>query len=183
MIFSNASRRGALESDEINVIVSHPSYIDDADPQLLKKIIDKLHSSGHISDDLNSTTDQYDGIAQLPPTIFAETSTTPPPHRRIKFQLVPWDSFVFVQLHATGSNAFMIHVREQAAKMGYRLYPDKLEKRSQTALEVFGVDGLKFMEEDKHDEREQGDCVLLDSEEDLFRFLRMKYVPPYKRNW
>jgi hypothetical protein len=77
----------------------------------------------------------------------------------------------------------MIHVREQAAKMGYRLYPDKLEKRSQTALEVFGVDGLKFMEEDKDDERQQGDCVLLDSEEDLFRFLRMKYVPPYKRNW
>jgi DNA polymerase/3'-5' exonuclease PolX len=180
---SNNSRRGALESTEIDVVVSHPSYTDTKNSQLLKSIINKLQSSGHIKDHLKVESDQYDGIVRLPAPSFSETSPPQPPYRRIKFNFVPWESFVFGQLHATGSPAFMIHVREQAAKLGYRLYPDKLEKRSKTAVEVFGVDGLKFIEEDKYDQREEGDLVHLDSEEDLFRFLRMKYVPPYKRNW
>lgn len=211
---SNSSRRGALESNEIEIIVTHPSYTDKKDEKvkskllkkpkikprstqqndnkgqiedrkLLKSIIDKLHSSGHVTDDINIEPDKYDGISQLPPLISSSETSTLAPHRRIKFILVHWDSFVFTQLHATGSPAFMTHVREQAARMGYRLYPDKLEKRSKTALEVFGVDGLKFMvEDDDHEEeRKEGDLVLVDSEEDLFRFLRMKYVPPYQRNW
>lgn len=65
--------------------------------------------------------------------------------------------------------------------MGYRLTEEKLEKRVKTALEVFGVDGLKFMQQ--KDDREEGECVLLDSEEDVFTFLRMKYIPPHGRNW
>jgi DNA polymerase/3'-5' exonuclease PolX len=94
---------------------------------------------------------------------------------------VPWDSFVFAQLHHTGSDAFITHLREQAARMGYRLTEEKLEKRVKTALEVFGVDGLKFMQQ--KDDREEGESVLLDSEEDVFTFLRMKYIPPPGRNW
>ena len=180
MKVSNNSRRGSLESTEIDVVVSHPSYATTNNSQFLKSIIDKLQSSGHIKDHLKVESDHYDGIARLPPPTF---STPQPPHRRIKFNLIAWESFVFAQIHATGSPAFMIHVREQAAKLGYRLYPDKLEKRRKTAVEVFGVDGLKFIEEDKYDQRKEGDLVQLDSEEDLFRFLRMKYVPPYKRNW
>jgi hypothetical protein len=67
--------------------------------------------------------------------------------------------------------------------MGYRLSVDKLEKRKETAVEVFGVDALRFMIRDQNDNRKEGECVLLDSEEDIFSFLKMKYVPPQGRNW
>ena len=148
---------------------------------LLKEITDKFESIGYLTRQLNAQVDRSEGIAQLPASIFAASSISPPPHRRIIFRLVPWDAFVFSQLHFTGTGVFINHVREQAARIGYRISADKLEKRSKTAVEVFGVDGLKFM--DAKDERQEGDCVLLDSEEDIFRFLRMEYVPPHKRNW
>lgn len=50
-------------------------------------------------------------------------------------------------------------------------------------MEVFGVDGLKYMYKDEKDDTQEGSLVNLDSEEDLFAFLRMKYVPPHARNW
>jgi DNA polymerase beta thumb len=77
----------------------------------------------------------------------------------------------------------MRHVREQAARIGYRLSLDSLKKDDKIAMEVFGVDGLRFLEQDGKDTRVPGDTVELDSEEDLFRFLKMRYVPPQERNW
>ena len=65
--------------------------------------------------------------------------------------------------------------------MGYRLTAQALEKRTKTAVEVFGVDGLRFMEKD--DGVTEGKSIELDSEEDVFRYLRMKYIPPHERNW
>jgi hypothetical protein len=50
-------------------------------------------------------------------------------------------------------------------------------------MEVFGVDGLKYMFKDEKDDVKEGRMVTLDSEEDLFAFLQMKYVPPHQRNW
>lgn len=96
-------------------------------------------------------------------------------------RFVPWDTYVFAQFHYTGSAHFINHCREQAARIGYRLTNSNLEKRKQTAIDVFGVDGLRFMGQD--DGRKQGEMVLMDSEEDIFRFLKMEYVHPYDRNW
>jgi DNA polymerase/3'-5' exonuclease PolX len=96
---------------------------------------------------------------------------------------VPYLAFPFAELHYTGSAGFMRHVREQAARIGYRLSLDSLKKDDKIAMEVFGVDGLRFLEQDGKDTRVPGDTVELDSEEDLFRFLKMRYVPPQERNW
>ena len=178
------SRRGALNSKEIEILLSHPNYTADETPtdNLLQSIIDKLHSTGHITDYLDLQRDRFDGIAHFPATMFSD-NTPPPPHRRIKFRLVTEDAFAFMQLHLTGTEPFLAHLREQAARMGYKLYPDMLEKNHNTALEIFGIDGLRFMDENKDDRYKEGDFVLLDSEEDIFRVLRMKYVPPHQRNW
>jgi len=183
-ICSYNSRRGALEAPEIDVLLTHPDLTDvPEDATLIKSITDKLHEAGHLTEHLLVERARYDGIAQLPVTISSETPGTRPPHRRIKFRVVPSDSFVYAQLHFTGSEAFMKHLREQAARRGYRLTPEKLEKRKKIAVEIFGVDALRFMEQDKNDTRKEGECVILDSEEDIFRFLRMKYVHPQNRNW
>jgi DNA polymerase/3'-5' exonuclease PolX len=182
--YSNPSRRGASESPEIDVLVTHPEVTNKPeDTDLLKSIIQKLQETEYITDDLTLDDARYEGIAQLPASAFSETPDRSPVHRRILFRVIPWDSFVFAQLHHTGSEAFIRHLREQAARIGYQLTPEKLEKRSKTAVEIFGVDGLRFMEQDKNDTRKEGDTVLLDSEEDIFRFLRMEFVHPRNRNW
>ena len=187
--YANQSRRGATQSPEIDVLLTHPSYakatpdavIDHAaDIKLLESVTKKLHSSGHITNDLLLLHNRYDGIAQLPVSL---DDTNLSPHRRIKLRLIAWDSFVFGQLHFTGTDAFIIHCREQAAKRGYKLSFDSLEKRTKSAMEVFGVDGLKYMYNDPKDPIKDGTLVTMDSEEDLFAFLRMKYVPPHGRNW
>ena len=181
---TNLSRRGAAEAPDIDVLLTHPDTTDESiELDYIESITDKLQQTKHIIHNLTFEPNRYEGIARLPAAIFDGNSTPPPPHRRIKFRLVPWDSFVFAQLHFTGTEAFMRHLREQAARVGYRLFPEKLEKRTNTALEIFGVDGLRFMELDKNDTRKEGENVLLDSEEDVFRFLKTRYVHPHNRNW
>jgi DNA polymerase/3'-5' exonuclease PolX len=182
IFISKSSRRGSIESNEIDVLITHPTYQDLIfPPDLLQKVVDKLHSTGHITNHLMCLKHRYDGISKLP-TPDNSLSTL---HRRIKFRFVPWNSFVFAQLYYTGTHAFMIRVREQAAKRGYSFTLDGLQKRVRTAFEVFGVDGLKYMEENvsKDDKTKEGEWVHLESEEDIFRFLRMRYVSPQNRNW
>jgi DNA polymerase beta thumb len=150
---------------------------------VIYKIIQKLHSTGHITDDLDPHIERYEGIAQLPSSIFSDSSIPQPPHRRIIFRLVPWDAFVFSQLHFTGTEFLIRHLREQAARLGYRLSSYGLEKRTHTKVEVFGVDALRLIDQDSSDTRKEGEYVLLDSEEDVFRFLKVNYIPPMERNW
>jgi DNA polymerase/3'-5' exonuclease PolX len=152
-------------------------------PDLLSKVIDKLYSTGHITDHIISLKHRYHGIAQLPTSPNSSVPILAFPHRLLRFRFVPYDSFIFAQLFYTGPHTFTIRVREQAAKRGYCLTADGLQKRVRTAFEVFGVDGLKYMEEDvtKDDKKKEGEWVYLDSEEDIFRFVRMRYVAPRLR--
>lgn len=179
----NNSRRGLNYCQEIEVLLAHPQYTTGPPSEsLLRSIVDKLYSTGYIVDHLNTGNIHYQGIAQLPSQIFPTTNAIRS-HRLLYFRLVPWDAFVFSQIHYTGSETLIRHLREKAAKMGYRLSAEKLEKRTETAVEVFGVDALRFIERETGDERKEGECVLLDSEEDIFRFLKMKFIPPHDRNW
>lgn len=178
---SNDSRRGALESDKIDVLVTHFNYTKTPDESYLQRIRQKFTNKGYIIGDIITEIDRYEGIAQLPAAIFRGSSAPPPLHRRIQFRLVPWQEFPFARLHYTGSEQFILYLRERAARMGYRLTSHELEKRTKTAVEVFGLDGLQFIEKD--DGVEEGKSIELDSEEDIFRYLRMKYVPSYERNW
>jgi len=179
---SDRSRRGAAESPEVDILVTHPTLVSDVAPvEDLKKLEKYLQSKGLIQELLKLGENELSAIGHLPETIFTETNQPVPPHRLIRLYLVQWDSWPYAQLYYTGSSAFNILLREKAARLGYRLTPYHLEKRKQTAVEVFGVDGLLYMEEDRTDYKE-GDRVILDSEEDVFRFLQMKYVPPLDRN-
>jgi len=147
-------------------------------PEVFRPFVQKLHSSGHIVDSLKITPNQYTAIAQIP------KADPAPPHRQITFHFVTWNAFVFAELHHTGSEGFIRHVREQAAKLGFELGPHYLKKRKDVLKETFGEDAIEFLEETSQTkEYREGDLVLLSSEEDIFRFLNMKYIPPHERNW
>jgi DNA polymerase/3'-5' exonuclease PolX len=185
---TNDSRRGAAESDEIEVLVTHTDYQSDQTgtkgknkgKAFLEPIVGRLQFSGYITDTIVHLAERYDGIAQLP---VSPDNESPLPHRRIKFRLVPYDNFVLAQLHYTGSQSFLTHCREIAAKKGYKLDLDRLEKNTIFTVQVFGFDGLQYMYNDEQDKRENGEEVLFDSEEDFFAFLGIDYVPPHQRNW
>ena len=177
---SNHSRRGLPECNEIDVLATHSNLTSaPSDPVHLESITNKLHSTGYITHHLAVEPDQYHGILQLPNHIISNTHGQPS-HRHLRIRLVAWNAFIFAQLHFTGPITFVRYLRERAARQGYQLSWDKLEKRTKTAVEVFGVDGLRFMDTDDHPE---GQVIVLDSEEDVFRFLKMKYVHPNERNW
>jgi len=150
----------------------------DLDPEVFQPFIQKLHMSGHIVENLKITPNQYTAIARIP-------KTDPPlPHRQITFHFVAWNAFVFAELYHTGSQGFASHVREQAAKLGFELGTDYLMKRKNILSETFGKGAMEFLQETSETkEYREGDLVLLSSEEDIFRFLNMKYVPPFERNW
>jgi DNA polymerase/3'-5' exonuclease PolX len=168
--------RPLIESTNISV---HPSISTiDSLPKVFRPFIQKLQSSGHIVDHLKITPTQYTAIAQIP-------NTDPPlSHRQITFHFVDWNAFVFAELHHTGSENFLLHLREQAAKLGLDLGANYLQKRRNIVKEVFGEKAMQFLEETiETREYQEGDQVFLSSEEDVFRFLSLKYVPPHERNW
>ena len=185
----------------MTVLLSHPKYVPpakashagrdrtksndpfntssvDLGPEVFRPLIQKLRYSGHIVDSLRITPNEYTAIAQIP------NADPRPPHRQITFHFVAWNAFVFAELHHPGSEGFIRHVREQAAKLGFELGPDYLKKRKDVLKETFGEEAVEFLEETSETkEYREGDLVLLSSEEDIFRFLNMKYIPPHERNW
>jgi DNA polymerase/3'-5' exonuclease PolX len=97
---------------------------------------------------------------------------------------IRWNAFVYAALHETGSPAFWLGLRDGAAKLGFELTKNHLLKRTGIFKEVFGADATQYFEDTAQTrEYEEDELVYLSSEEDVFRFLDMKYVPPHERNW
>ncbi|KAL1521238.1 hypothetical protein AB1Y20_020910 [Prymnesium parvum] len=83
-------------------------------------------------------------------------------HRRIELRLVPYDSYHYATLFFTGSEAFHRSMRAAASERGYTL----------TEYSLSRADDSKQV-----DLPEKVTC-----EEDIFRLIGMKYVPPTERN-
>ena len=147
----------------------------------IEKLKAHLVSSGLTKGYLNVRENELSAVGKLPDNIFSETDQHTPTHRLVRLRIVPWDSWPYAQLYYTGSSAFNLYLREKAARLGYKLAPDHLQKSKKAAVEVFGVDGLRFMDDNTQPYKE-GKWVILDSEEDIFRFLQLKYVHPFDRN-
>jgi hypothetical protein len=203
--FVDNSRRGAPESEGITVLLTHSSFPPkqkprkptvseaveskepppdpsksplDSIPDVFQPFVKKLQSSGHIVDFLNVNKYRATCIAEVP-------QTDPPlPRRRITFHFVRWNAFVYAALHETGSPAFWLGLRDRAAKLGFELTRNHLQKCTQIFKEVFGQDATQYFEETAQTrEYKEDGLVYFSSEEDVFRFLDMKYVPPHERNW
>ena len=98
-------RRGALDSGDIDIILTH------TDPTVFDTILDGLIQKGIIIEVLSRGKTKSLTIGQLPGK----------PARRVDFLYTPPNEYAFATLYFTGSKAFNTKQRHRALKMGYTL--------------------------------------------------------------
>jgi len=154
VIICGSYRRGKMESNDIDLMISTPKVqkTKDKESSLLitsfHKIIDELISKNIIIDSLTlNFKNKFMGFCRLKNK----------PLRRIDIRFVPYDSFYTALLYFTGSGEFNRKMRMVASSMGY-------------ILNEYGI-------YDKNNKQ-----IKVNSEEDIFRILNMEYLPPENRN-
>jgi DNA polymerase beta len=107
-------RRGALESGDIDILISNPSYINNINEQnYLKKIVKELTKNNLIIDNLTSKgTTKFMGVCKLDGYNIG---------RRIDIRVVDYDSYYTSLIYFTGNKNFNIYLRNIALSKNYRL--------------------------------------------------------------
>ena len=100
-------RRGALDSGDIDIIISEPSDSRD----VFNKFLDALISKKILIEVLSRGDVKSLGISKLPRK----------PARRIDFMFTPKKEYAFAILYFTGSKAFNTGMRSKALKLGYSM--------------------------------------------------------------
>ena len=144
-------RRGAKTSGDIDIIFSHENIKTGS--SLFKTFIEKLEESGYITHMLAKGRKKSMFLAKL------ENYDI---HRRIDFLFTPLEEYPFAILYFTGSKYFNIHMRRYALDMGYSINEQRM-KDINTKRNI-DVNEAKIK-----------------TEEDIFKFLGLKYIKPTKR--
>tara|TARA_B000000557_G_scaffold238167_1_gene215470 strand:+ start:6327 stop:9806 length:3480 start_codon:yes stop_codon:yes gene_type:complete len=154
-------RRGAKDSGDIDLIISHPSD----NKAIFKEFIDKLIEENVVVDVLSRGQVKSLAVSQL----------SGKPARRIDFLYTPQQEFAAALLYFTGSASFNTVMRQRALDLGYTLNEHgfhvmiqkkkgaKLEKEFKTEKDIFDFLGMKFKE--PH-ERIDGRSVVLQEDPD-----------------
>ncbi|XP_026556945.1 DNA polymerase lambda isoform X2 [Pseudonaja textilis] len=157
-------RRGKPTCGDVDVLVTHP---DGCSHQgVFNKLLDVLHQSGFLTDDLvnqedNGSQQKYLGVCRLP--------GPDRHHRRLDIIVVPYREFACALLYFTGSAHFNRSMRALARTKGM-----SLSEHALCSGVVRGPNGLKT-----------GSGIVLSTptEKDVFVHLGLPYREPYERDW
>jgi DNA polymerase/3'-5' exonuclease PolX len=119
----------------------------------IKNLITELTNGGYIIETLASGKSKFMGLCKLSPEL---------PARRIDILIADPSYYYFALLYFTGSYSFNIYMRRIALEKGY-------------SLSEYGIKNNK-------DKKFVDTGNLINSEEDIFKFLQIPYVPPNKRD-
>lgn len=152
-------RRGASSSGDIDVLVTHPSFVStdtDFDKKaLLRGIVDTLTKAGFVTDSISLGDTKFMGVCILPKS---EKSL----HRRIDIRLIPNDQYFCGILYFTGSDEFNRRMRHEALEKGFTL--------NEYSIRPLGSTGVP------------GEPIPVSSEQDIFEIIGMDYKEPTERN-
>lgn len=126
--------------------------IKNNDKLSLKKLVLKLCESGYIIETLASGKSKFMGLCKLSPEL---------PARRIDILIADPSYYYFALLYFTGSYTFNIYMRKIALEKGYSLSEYGFKNKDKTMIDT---------------------TTIINSEEDIFKFLDIPYVEPNKRN-
>ena len=118
----------------------------------LKTLVSNLTSSGYIIETLASGKSKFMGLCKLSPKL---------PARRIDILIADPSYYYFALLYFTGSYTFNIYMRKIALEKGYSLSEYGLKDKTKKHIDT---------------------SEIIKTEEDIFKFLDIPYVPPNKRN-
>jgi DNA polymerase/3'-5' exonuclease PolX len=119
----------------------------------IKKLVSELTTGGYIIETLASGKSKFMGLCKLSPEL---------PARRIDILIADPSYYYFALLYFTGSYSFNIYMRRVALEKGYSLSEYGI-KNNNTKKFIDTADIIK-------------------SEEDIFEYLAISYVPPNKRD-
>ena len=127
--------------------------IKNRDDLYIKKLVSELTEGGYIIETLASGKSKFMGLCKLSPEL---------PARRIDILIADPSYYYFALLYFTGSYSFNIYMRKVAIEKGW-------------SLSEYGIknnDTKKFIDT----------ADIIKSEEDIFKYLAIPYVPPNKRD-
>eukprot|EP01094_Clydonella_sp_ATCC50884_P003292 TRINITY_DN1254_c0_g1_i1.p1 TRINITY_DN1254_c0_g1~~TRINITY_DN1254_c0_g1_i1.p1 ORF type:complete len:349 (+),score=125.50 TRINITY_DN1254_c0_g1_i1:217-1263(+) len=158
-------RRGAPDSGDIDILVTHPQYTEESKSRAehsnyLKHVVERLESSGFITDTLSHGKVKFMGVCRLLEADRRED--LPCLHRRIDIRLFEYENYWCGLLYFTGSGYFNRQMRMIALERGYTL--------NESSICPVGETGVK------------GPPIPVESEEDVFHILGMEYREPEERD-
>ncbi|XP_053928275.1 DNA polymerase lambda isoform X2 [Cuculus canorus] len=157
-------RRGKPTCGDVDVLITHPD--GQSHRGVFTKLIDSLHKSGFLTDDLVSKEDngeqkKYLGVCCLPGPAQR--------HRRLDIIVVPYSEFACALLYFTGSAHFNRSMRALAKTKGM-----SLSEHALTSAVVRGPGGVKVV---------SGHVLPTPTERDVFIQLGLPYREPSERDW
>ncbi|XP_051474467.1 DNA polymerase lambda isoform X1 [Apus apus] len=157
-------RRGKPTCGDVDVLVTHPD--GQSHRGVFSKLLDSLHRSGFLTDDLVSQEDngdqkKYLGVCRLPGPARR--------HRRLDIIVVPYREFACALLYFTGSAHFNRSMRALAKTKGM-----SLSEHALSSAVVRGPGGVKVS---------SGHTLPTPTEKDVFIQLGLPYREPSERDW
>ncbi|XP_021925589.1 DNA polymerase beta isoform X2 [Zootermopsis nevadensis] len=156
-------RRGKLESGDIDVLLTHPSYTSTDGSkkrsQLLKQVVSLLESKNIIIDTISLGDVKFMGVCSLQKR---KRDVQYFPARRLDIRLTPHDQYYCSVLYFTGSDLFNKNMRAHALENGFTL--------NEYTLRPMGSTGIP------------GEPVVVTKEEDIFDYIGYAYKKPSERN-
>ena len=125
-------RRGNMESGDIDILISHPNFLENISKEnFLEKIVKKLISINFIIDSLTSKGEtKFMGVYKLDEYA-----------RRIDIRLIDYKFFYTSLLYFTGSKNFNLYIRNKALENNYSL--------NEYALTDLNDNSLKYLNSEK----------------------------------
>ena len=129
-------RRGALESGDIDILVSHPNYIDNIENQkFLEKIVKELSKSKLIIDNLTSKgTTKFMGVCKISDIA-----------RRIDIRLINYESYYAALIYFTGSKNFNVYIRNKALEKNFSLNEYALTDMKDNTIKILNSEEEIFL--------------------------------------
>ncbi|KAI5702445.1 hypothetical protein M8J75_000184 [Diaphorina citri] len=152
-------RRGLPECGDVDVLLTHPSFVSSSCPKqqkksgtvLLKQVVEHLKNRQLVDETLALGDVKYMGTCLLNNTM-----------RRIDIRLTPHDQYYCAVLYFTGSDVFNQNMRKHALSMNFTLNEYTLRRIGDTGV--------------------IGEPVPIQSEQDIFDYIEYPYRSPPERN-
>ncbi|XP_054716268.1 DNA polymerase beta-like [Uloborus diversus] len=148
-------RRGASESGDIDILLTHPHYTSTGgkQPHLLKDVVKQLEKEQLIVEQITLSETKFMGVCRLKEGC---------PYRRIDIMMFPEDQYFCAILYFTGSNLFNQQMRAHAVEQGFTI--------NEFCIRPIGSRGTP------------GEPLPVTSEKDIFEYINYPYKEPTERN-
>jgi DNA polymerase beta len=130
-------RRGALESGDIDVLISNPNYVNNINDQnYLKKIVKILTKNNLIIDNLTSEGNtKFMGVCKIDESPYAY---------RIDIRVVNYENYFAALIYFTGSKNFNVYLRNKALEHNYSLNEYSLTNMTNGEIKILNSEDEIF---------------------------------------